>query len=59
MKPLILLYPETKQEVSVELEYTPGFSATFPRYDNAKKGWSVTASPDGTLLDHTTQQETY
>ncbi len=59
MKPLILLYPETKQEVSVELEYTPGFSATFPLYDNAKKGWSVTASPDGTLLDHTTQQETY
>lgn len=59
MKPLILLYPEKVQEVQVELEYTPGFSATFPRYDNAKKGWSVTANPDGTLLDHTTKQETY
>lgn len=58
-KPLILLYPETEQEVSVELEYTPGFSATFPEYDNSKKGWSITASPDGTLLDHTTKQETY
>ncbi len=58
-KPLILLYPETEQEVSVELEYTPGFSATFPLYDNAKKGWSVTANPDGTLLDHSTNQETY
>jgi hypothetical protein len=59
MKPLILLYPGRQEEIKVQLEYTPGFSATFPRYDNAKKGWSVTASPDGTLLDHTTQQETY
>jgi hypothetical protein len=58
-KPLILLYPETEQEVSVELEYAPGFSATFPEYDTSKKGWSVTANPDGTLLDHSTLQETY
>ncbi|MBP9811737.1 hypothetical protein KBC86_00020 [Candidatus Gracilibacteria bacterium] len=59
MKPLILLYPEKEQDIQVELEYTPGFSATFPEYDTSKKGWSVTASPDGTLLDHTTGQETY
>ena len=59
MKPLILLYPENKQDIQVELEYTPGFSATFPRYDDSKKGWYVTAEPDGTLLDHTTGQETY
>lgn len=58
-KPLILLYPENKQEVQVKLEYTPGFSATFPEYGEKEKGWSVTARPDGTLLDHATNQETY
>ena len=58
-KPLILLYPEKKQEIQVELEYAPGFSATFPEYDNSKKGWNVTASPDGTLFDHSTMMETY
>jgi hypothetical protein len=59
MKPLILLYPIKEQEVQVKLQYAPWFSATFPDYDDSKKGWSVTANSDGTLFDHATGQETY
>ncbi|MBP9779679.1 hypothetical protein KBD33_03610 [Candidatus Gracilibacteria bacterium] len=58
-KPLILLYPEYDTPVQVSLEYTPGFSATYPEYDNEIKGWSVLAHPDGTLYNKGTNQDTY
>jgi hypothetical protein len=58
-KPLILLYPKTTQEVSVSLKYSPWFSATFPSYSTKINGWKVTAQPDGTLFDHSTNMETY
>ncbi|MDD2916451.1 MAG: hypothetical protein PHH70_01260 [Candidatus Gracilibacteria bacterium] len=58
-KPLILLYPPSDTPLDVNLEYTPGFSATFPQYSSSIHGWSVVAHPDGTLIDKNTHQETY
>jgi hypothetical protein len=59
LKPLILLYPNKESEVTISLDYSPGFFATFPKYDESKKWWSVIARPDATLLDDMTWQETY
>jgi hypothetical protein len=47
-KPVIYLYPEEKMQIDVELEPVGGFTYTEPVYDN---GWSVIASPDGTLTN--------
>lgn len=47
-KPVIYLYPEKKTEVSVKLSLHGALTCTYPRYDN---GWTVTAFPDGTLID--------
>jgi hypothetical protein len=58
-KPLILLYPQKDINVDVSLSYISGFFATFPEYDPSKKGWSVLAHPDGTLIDQWTHQDTY
>lgn len=46
-KPVIYLYPEKKQEVSVALELDGEFTFTYPQYKDG--GWRVTASPDGTI----------
>lgn len=46
-KPVIYLYPSEAAEVSVELDFD-GLTVTYPEYDG---GWSVTAYPDGTLID--------
>lgn len=53
-KPVIYLYPETPTDVRVELEYNGTLKCTYPAYEN---GWSVTAYPDGTLVDHATGLE--
>ena len=47
-KPVIYLYPETRQQVRVELDLDGQLICTYPRYDH---GWAVTADPDGTLRD--------
>lgn len=47
-KPVIYLYPETPQEVSVKLLYDGTLTCTYPKYIG---GWKVTAYPDGTLAD--------
>jgi len=47
-KPVIYLYPTEKTEVSVKLEYNGTLTSTYPAYQN---GWTVTAFPDGTLID--------
>lgn len=54
MKPVIYLYPETKMEVDVHLDYDGNLDFTYPSYDN---GWKVTAYPDGTLINHKDRQE--
>ena len=49
LKPLIYLYPETKSEISIKLNYSGKLAHTYPSYPEA--GWKVTAEPDGTLWD--------
>ena len=46
-KPVIYLYPEQEQEVSVRLEYDGELTCTYPEYND---GWTVTAEPDGIQL---------
>lgn len=55
-KPVIYLYPETEQEVSVKLDYDGELATTYPKY---RDGWTVTAKPDGTLIDATGQSFNY
>lgn len=55
-KPVIYLYPEEKTEVSVTLDYNGKLICTYPSYDN---GWTVTANPDGTLIDANGQTYNY
>ena len=55
-KPVIYLYPEQKTEVSVNLDVNGRLTCTYPAY---KKGWEVTATPDGTLTDVNGQTYNY
>ena len=55
-KPVIYLYPEKTTEVDVKLSLNGEFICTYPKYEN---GWSVTASPDGTLTDKNGQTYNY
>lgn len=48
--PVIYLYPKTETEVSVSLALNGRLTETYPLF-NRKNGWTVTASPDGTLTD--------
>jgi len=59
LKPLILLYPQSDEHVSISLQYPAGFFATFPEYNEKSQGWNVLAHPDGTLYNPDTNQETY
>ncbi len=45
-KPVIYLYPEEEMKVDVKLTLDGRLTCTYPAYNG---GWSVTASPDGTL----------
>ena len=56
MKPVIYLYPETTEEVSVKLDYAGTLTCTYPAYHD---GWTVTADPDGTLTDADGQTYNY
>lgn len=49
-KPVIYLYPTSKEQVKVELDFKGNIIADYPSYDKAQKGWIVTASPDGTII---------
>ena len=53
-KPVIYLYPEQAQEVSVRLDYDGRLTDTIPAYGD---GWKVTAWPDGRLVDHNDGKE--
>lgn len=56
LKPVIYLYPETITDVTVTLDYAGALTCTYPAYEN---GWSVTAHPDGTLIDGAGQSYSY
>lgn len=47
-KPVIYLYPEKEQEVSVKVDLKGRFTYTYPQYNN---GWKVTAKPYGTIIN--------
>ena len=55
-KPVIYLYPEQEQEVSVRLDYDGDLTCTYPEYND---GWTVTAKPDGRLTDRTGTEYNY
>jgi hypothetical protein len=46
-KPVIYLYPEVPEQVSVVLDFNGRLTITDPEY---RDGWTVTAMPDGTIL---------
>ena len=47
-KPVIYLYPPIESEITVTLDFNGTLTTTIPPYQD---GWTVTASPDGTLTD--------
>ena len=56
LKPVIYLYPEQAQQVTVELDIVGEFAFTYPAYN---EGWSVLAQPDGTLTDADGREYSY
>ncbi len=56
-KPIIYLYPEQKQDVTVQLNYTGIITASYPKYDNSIHGWKVTAYPDGKIINYNDNKE--
>ena len=55
-KPIIYLYPEKEQEISVTFGKPENLTVTYPKY---KDSWNVMARPDGTLTDLSTGRELY
>lgn len=55
-KPVIYLYPEEETQVSVSLDFDGQLTSTYPAYED---GWTVEASPDGTLTDPATGRQYY
>ena len=55
-KPVIYLYPETETAITVQLDLDGDLTCTYPAYG---EGWTVIASPDGTLTDANGQQYNY
>lgn len=45
-KPVVYLYPSESTTISLEVNPVGKFTFTYPEYEN---GWTVNASPDGTL----------
>ena len=48
LNPMIYLYPELEQRVSVSLEYNGQFTHVYPSF-SANTTWQVTAKTDGTI----------
>ena len=55
-KPVIYLYPEEETEVTVRLTLDGKLTCTYPAYND---GWTVTALPDGMLIDANGQTYNY
>ncbi len=47
-KPIIYLYPEKEQEVTITLNHPENLTTSYPKYNNS---WKVMAKPDGTIID--------
>lgn len=57
-KPVIYLYPEETMDINVTIDLGNDgyFTCTYPDYD-LNHGWTVTANPDGTLINHADGRE--
>lgn len=55
--PIIYLYPEEETVVNVQLELNGELGTTYPHYNEG--GWTVTASPDGTLTGANGREYSY
>ncbi len=51
-KPVIYLYPTTRQVVNVQVNFNGELTHTYPKYP--AQGWTVTAQPTGELKDEQT-----
>ena len=48
LKPIIYLYPQEELSINVSIDYSGDLFVTYPEYKN---GWSVTAYPDGKIVN--------
>jgi len=55
-KPIIYIYPEEEQEVSVKVGNSEKLTCTYPKYND---GWNVIAKPNGDLVDISTGRYLY
>ncbi len=55
-KPVIYLYPTQKQQITISLEFPGKIFVSYPKYNN---GWSVTAYPDGTIINEDGKKYSY
>lgn len=55
-KPVIYIYPEEETQVSVKLDYSGTLTHTYPAYNG---GWTINASPEGTLTLPGSEREYY
>lgn len=51
LKPVIYLYPNQVEDVSVKLDYNGEFTVVYPPFENQTEKWNVTAYPDGKLIN--------
>ena len=58
-KPVIYLYPEKEEDVTVKLLLQDGqFTTIYPQF-NIENGWTITAHPDGILVDENGMEYNY
>ena len=48
--PVIYIYDESDEYINLQLELNGELTCTYPEYD-PEEGWTVNASPDGTMTD--------
>ena len=53
MKPVIYLYPTSKTDILINLDFNGKMLTTFPKYE---QNWNVTAYPDGRIFDKKTNR---
>jgi hypothetical protein len=52
-KPIIYLYPTTKTDITIKIDFKGKLQTTFPEYTDK---WNVTAYPDGRIFDKKTNR---
>ncbi|MDO4778895.1 MAG: hypothetical protein Q4A42_04990 [Tissierellia bacterium] len=48
-KPIIYLYPEKEEKISVNLDYNGKLTHIYPKFSKENE-WTITAKPDGTII---------